>query len=99
MPLSSVFDADSASILDAMTAIDSGSASAAFAVTSNGVLVGVVTDGDIRRALLQGARMSDPVKPHIRRHPDLAKSSDSRSSILDMTQARMVSQVPMDAVQ
>jgi NDP-sugar pyrophosphorylase family protein len=57
--------------------------------------VGVVTDGDIRRALLEGARMSDPIKPHIRRHPVVAKSSDSRSSILDMMQARMVSQVPI----
>ena len=95
MSLTIVFDADSASILDAMNAIDSGSASAAFAVASNDVLVGVITDGDIRRALLRGAQISDPIRPHIQVHPVVAKDTDSRNAILELMQAREVWQIPV----
>ncbi|MDB9921772.1 sugar phosphate nucleotidyltransferase [Actinomycetota bacterium] len=93
--MSIVFDADSASVLDAMSAIDRGVAGAAFAVAADDLLVGVVTDGDIRRALLDGALMSDPVKPFIRTNAFVAKSADSRASILDLMQARAISQVPV----
>jgi dTDP-glucose pyrophosphorylase len=89
------FVADSATVRDAMTAIARGTASAAFAVTTDDLLAGVVTDGDIRRALLEGALLSDPVKPFIRSSPFVAKSADSRASILDLMQARAISQVPV----
>jgi dTDP-glucose pyrophosphorylase len=89
------FSEESASILDAMSAIDRGVAGAAFAVAAGDLLVGVVTDGDIRRALLRGALLSDPVKPFIRSSPFVAKSADSRAFILDLMQARAISQVPV----
>ena len=93
--MSIVFDADSASILDAMIAIDQGSASAAFAVTTGEKLAGIVTDGDIRRALLRGARISDPIRPHIQVNPVVAKDTDSRNAILDLMQAREIWQIPV----
>jgi dTDP-glucose pyrophosphorylase len=89
------FSEESASILDAMGAIARGVAGAAFAVTTDDLLVGVVTDGDIRRALLDGALLSDPVKPFIRTNALVAKSADSRASILDLMQARAISQIPI----
>ena len=95
MRLPITFSEESASILDAMSAIDRGVAGAAFAVAAGDLLVGVVTDGDIRRALLRGALLSDPVKPFIRSSPFVAKSADSRASILDLMQARAISQVPV----
>ena len=95
MPLSIIFDADSASILDAMAAIDRGAASAAFAVTTDNFLVGVITDGDIRRALLEGARISDPVRPHIQVNPVVARDTDSRISILELMQSRAIWQIPV----
>jgi dTDP-glucose pyrophosphorylase len=95
MTLPVTFDADSASVRDAMTAIARGTASAAFAVTADELLVGVVTDGDIRRALLEGALLSDSVKPFIRSSHIVAKSTDSRASVLEMMQARAISQVPI----
>ena len=93
--LTIIFDADSGSILDAMSAIDRGSASAAFAVSAKDVLVGVVTDGDIRRALLGGARMSDPVKPYLQINPVVARETESRTAILELMQARVISQIPV----
>ncbi len=95
MSLPIVFSANSASIQDAMSAISQGSASAAFALTPDNVLVGVVTDGDIRRALLEGARMSDPVTPFIQRSPAVVTEKESRSAVLDLMQARAISQVPV----
>lgn len=90
-----IFNANCASIQDAMAAISRGSASAAFALTPDDVLVGVVTDGDIRRALLQGARMSDPVAPYIQESPIIVNEKESRSAVLDLMQARAISQVPV----
>ena len=78
-----------------MSAIAKGVAGAAFAVGPDDLLVGVVTDGDIRRALLDGALLTDPVKPFIRSNVLVAKSADSRASILDLMQARAISQVPV----
>jgi len=90
-----VFNANSASIKDAMNAISSGLAGAAFALTADDVLVGVVTDGDIRRALIEGAQMSDPVAPLIQRNPTVATEKESRSGVLDLMQARSILQVPV----
>jgi len=89
------FNVNSATIRDAMCAISRGVASAAFAVTPDGVLVGVVTDGDIRRALLEGARMSDPVTPFIQGSPAVVTETESRSAVLDLMQARAIWQVPV----
>ena len=95
MRLPITFSEESASIRDAMSAIAKGVAGAAFAVGPDDLLVGVVTDGDIRRALLDGALLTDPVKPFIRSNVLVAKSADSRASILDLMQARAISQVPI----
>ena len=95
MNLSMVFNANSASIKDSMNAISSGLAGAAFALAGDNVLVGVITDGDIRRALLGGAQMSDPVTPFIQRNPAVATEKESRSAVLDLMQARAISQLPV----
>lgn len=51
-----------ASIRDAISAIDRGSARCAFVLDFDGRLVGLVTDGDVRRGLLSGFDMNDPVE-------------------------------------
>lgn len=54
----------SASVRDALAAINSlsGDTMTLFAVSSDGRVVGTVTDGDIRRAILAGASPDDPVE-------------------------------------
>jgi dTDP-glucose pyrophosphorylase len=89
------FNANSATIRDAMVAISRGIASAAFAITPDGALVGIVTDGDIRRALIGGADVLDLVSPFIQRGPALVSETESRSAVLDLMQARAISQVPI----
>lgn len=95
MALPITFKADSATVKDAMLAIQLGSVSAAFAVSNDQLLVGVVTDGDLRRALLAGSEMSDLVKPFIRPNPIVVSPVDSRSAVLDLMQARGISQIPV----
>jgi hypothetical protein len=46
-----------------MHALDTGAGGIALAVEHDGRLVGVVTDGDLRRALLRGATLDSPVEP------------------------------------
>ena len=48
-------------IRDALAAIDAGGVETALICTTDGVLAGVVTDGDIRRALLRGRALSSRV--------------------------------------
>lgn len=93
LPLS--FDVNTATIRDAMSVIERGSVSAALAVTADDVLVGVVTDGDLRRALLEGSQLSDPVKGFIRSNPVVVTANESRSSVLDLMRARGIAQIPM----
>lgn len=54
----------SSSIKEALKAINtlSGESMTLFAIDSSGRLTGSVTDGDIRRALLKGAALTDPVE-------------------------------------
>lgn len=49
------------SIEDAMTAITANRHGAVVIVNCEGILVGILSDGDIRRALLRGATIRTPV--------------------------------------
>src|SRR5262245_54591569 len=50
-------------IRDALAATDAGASGIALAVDGDGRLVGIVTDGDLRRAILRGMGLDDPVAP------------------------------------
>jgi nucleoside-diphosphate-sugar epimerase len=50
-----------ASIKEAMRAIDQGSLGIAFLVDNHKKLSGIVTDGDVRRAVMKGTDIQDPV--------------------------------------
>lgn len=90
-----VFNAEGATIRESVVAIQDGGANIALAVDGAGVLIGIVTDGDVRRALLAGRQLSDPVDEFIHRSPLTAMVEESRTSILDLMQARGLSQVPV----
>lgn len=59
--LSDLIVSASDSLRDVMAAIDAAGEGIGF-VTKDEALVGVVTDGDVRRAILEGASLSDPVE-------------------------------------
>lgn len=83
------------SLTDAMRAIDRGGAEIALVVAEDGRLAGVLTDGDVRRALLDGAPMDSPLAPYLRRDFVSVASSTPRAEVLDLMQALIISQVPI----
>jgi len=82
-------------ILDAMWALDRGAAGVALVTDDAGSLVGVVTDGDIRRALLRGGALEGPLEPIITRAYRSVGPEATRAEVLDLMQALSIAQVPV----
>ncbi len=83
------------SIRDGMEAIQRGACWIALVVGEDGTLLGLITDGDVRRALLAGATLSDPVEPHICRQFTAVPPTVGRSEVLDLMRARTLNQIPI----
>ncbi|GGF94467.1 MULTISPECIES: nucleotidyltransferase family protein [Cysteiniphilum] len=56
-------------IVDAMKALDKGASQILLVVDSEQKLLGTITDGDIRRAILSGVSLNDPVQGIMNKHP------------------------------
>ena len=87
--------AESATLRQAMEAIDRGAVEMALVVNANGRLVGLVTDGDIRRAILNGAVTESPVADVLNRHPLTLPESAQRDQLLAAMGRHGVRQVPL----
>jgi dTDP-glucose pyrophosphorylase len=86
---------EGATIRDALACLDAGAAGIVLAIDGAGRLVGVATDGDIRRALLAGATLEQPVGPILNRHFVSVQDSHSRADALDLMRARRIDAVPV----
>lgn len=86
---------ENASIRDAMLAIARGRVEIALVVGDGGRLEGTVSDGDIRRALLDGASLDDPVLPHGGTEPLVVGPESGRAEVLDLMRARKLKQIPV----
>lgn len=84
-----------ASIIDALRVIDSTGHQAAFVVDETGILLGSVTDGDVRRALLQNVSLSSSVEKIMNPDPTVASALESRERIFDLMKARYLRQIPV----
>ncbi|MFH1475243.1 MAG: sugar phosphate nucleotidyltransferase [Chloroflexota bacterium] len=83
------------SIRDAMRALDAGALRIALVVDEGGRLVGVTTDGDVRRALLSGAGLDDPLGPHLTRSFTAVTPRDGRAEVIELMRARHIGAVPV----
>jgi dTDP-glucose pyrophosphorylase/CBS domain-containing protein len=84
----------SATIRDGMEAIQRGACWIALVVDEAGKLIGLITDGDIRRALLAGAELSDPIEKYFKREYTTVSPLAGRAEVLDLMQARSLNQIP-----
>ena len=76
---------DTSTIRSAMAAIDTGGMGVAILVSENtSKFMGLVTDGDIRRALLAGVRLSSLAISIPRPHPTIARTDMSPSEIASL---------------
>jgi dTDP-glucose pyrophosphorylase len=83
-----------ASLRDAMLMLNTG-IQIALVVDDLGRLVGTVTDGDVRRALLAGAAIDGPLAPHMQRRFTTVPPEAPRAEVLDLMRARSIQGIPI----
>lgn len=84
-----------ATLRDALDRIDQAGCQIALVVDDGRHLLGTLSDGDVRRALLKGAKLSDGVTAFMHAHPTCAKIGVSRQSILETMQRLGLNQIPV----
>ena len=83
-------------ILDALKAIDAGGEAITFVVDGDERVIGCLTDGDVRRAILRGASLEDRVLPQVMRRDFTAVTPlDGRAEVLDLMRARQIERIPV----
>jgi dTDP-glucose pyrophosphorylase len=80
---------------DTIRQIDDGTVQIALVVDNGGRLLGTVTDGDVRRALLRGMTLESSVLEVMNKNPTLARSDSDRESLLALMQSRKLHHVPI----
>ena len=84
-----------ASIHDAIEAIDRGSLQICLVVDTERRLLGTVTDGDIRRAILSGMDMGAPAEGIMYRTPHVGREGDAKETLLARMAAEKIRQIPL----
>lgn len=90
-----VLQAGQATIWQAMQAIDQYAMNIVLVVDKSERLIGLATDGDLRRALLSGAEFHDSVLPFVETKPITADFGESRAVVLDRMLSRGIEQIPV----
>lgn len=85
----------STSILSAIRIIDASTMQIALVVDEQRRLLGTVTDGDIRRAILKGINMEEPVDRIMNHNPTVAHIQAGRGSILEVMKQKRLHQIPV----
>lgn len=84
-----------ASIRDALQVLNKSALQIAFVVNENNRLLGAVTDGDIRRSLLRGGNLSQPVATVMNVQPVAALHGTERSVLLHLMRDKTIRQIPL----
>jgi dTDP-glucose pyrophosphorylase len=85
-----------ATILEALRAIEGGGEAIVFVRDGSGRIIGTLTDGDIRRAILRGAELdSRSIPGTMRRDFVWAAPETGRAEVLDLMRARQIEQIPV----
>ncbi|WP_108063715.1 nucleotidyltransferase family protein [Poseidonibacter lekithochrous] len=82
-------------IHDALTIIDNGKLKLAVIVDKNEKLIGIITDGDIRRGLLNGLNLNSSIETIIFKTPTVAKITDTKEDILTLALSKKLHQIPI----
>jgi dTDP-glucose pyrophosphorylase len=84
-----------ANFRDALKAIDATGAGMALIVDGDRRLIGVLSDGDLRRALIRGAGLEDPAVSAANREPLCIDQHQDRAATLAMLRAHSLRQLPV----
>jgi dTDP-glucose pyrophosphorylase/CBS domain-containing protein len=84
----------SASLLDALRVIDFGAVGICCLTDDQGRLAGVVTDGDVRRAIIAGHDLESSALDHATKNPQTVSAGTPRAHVLDIMRAQRLAAVP-----
>lgn len=84
-----------ANLRAAIERIDAGAIEIALVLDEEGRLLGTVTDGDVRRALLAGAALEDPVEAIVHHDPVSADAATDDRALLRLMTEHSVDQIPL----
>ncbi|MDT8903840.1 nucleotidyltransferase family protein [Anaeroselena agilis] len=82
-------------IIDAIEIIDAVATGIVLVVDDDNRLQGTVTDGDVRRAILKGIRLDEPINLIMNAHPTVARINDDKETILTRMKLKDLKQIPI----
>jgi dTDP-glucose pyrophosphorylase len=83
------------SIESLLRKVDDAGTQLAFIVDDSGILVGVVSDGDVRRGLLRGKDLNTPVREIMNVSPKVAHRTTSHAAVRGLFEEFKVSLIPI----
>lgn len=84
-----------APVSQAVAVLDSSKAQICLVVDDDRRLLGTVTDGDVRRGILRGLALDQPVTQVMRSDPLTAGPDDSTEEIVALMQASLIRRIPL----
>ncbi len=94
-PWESVLIPSGMSLREAIARIDVASTQLALVVDAERRLLGTLSDGDVRRGLLAGIQLTDPVERCMFRSPTTARVGESREAIVAKMRELVLHQIPV----
>lgn len=82
-------------IKEALKIIDSGAMKIALVIDENEKLLGTLTDGDIRRGILNNLSLDDTIESIIFKNPTVCYIDDTKEDILEVAIAKKIYQIPI----
>ena len=83
------------SLRAAIATVDKSGHQVALVVAADGSLLGILTDGDIRRAVLAGTSLEKPVSEVMGAHPVTAAASTPREEVLALMRRKNIHHLPL----
>ena len=82
-------------VKEALKIIDNGAIKIALVMSEGGKLIGTLTDGDIRRGILNGRSLEDNIESLYCDNPITVKAHQSKTEIIKICNEHKISQVPV----
>ena len=82
-------------IRDALTVIDKEALRGAIVVDCDNKLLGLVSDGDIRRGILSGISLDESVDNVMNSHPTIASSEASKEQLIELMESKEILSIPI----
>lgn len=86
---------DDAVIHDAIEKLDNNEAHIVLVVDRNRRLLGTVTDGDVRRGILKGIGLHEPVVQIMNHQPIVARKGEDKAKLYTLMRKKMIRQLPI----